>query len=189
MTVEIKKFSEESIDDFLAFFDERAFCNNPDWAGCYCRFYYNADDSAWEAATAAQNREAAVTEIKSGSMNGYLAYLDDRPVGWCNADSLASYPRIMHENAITPEAAAGSAAVVCFIVDPDFRRMGVAAALLERVCSDFKTDGVSRIEAYPRKDSDDDAGNYHGPLAMYRRAGFEIVSDEGEYYIVRKAIG
>jgi len=39
MNINIKKLSPQFIEDYLYFFDHRAFCNHPEWAGCYCMFY------------------------------------------------------------------------------------------------------------------------------------------------------
>lgn len=52
MKLTIKPLKKELIDDYLFFFDHRAFCNNPDWAACYCMFYqYKATLDTWEKRT------------------------------------------------------------------------------------------------------------------------------------------
>ena len=40
MSVIIKSLGPELTDDFLYFFDNLAFSDNPEWAGCYCHFYH-----------------------------------------------------------------------------------------------------------------------------------------------------
>jgi hypothetical protein len=44
------------------------------------------------------------------------------------------------------------------------------------------------VEAYPRKGAQSAAANYHGPLGMYRKAGFEPYREYEGYWIVRKQL-
>ena len=44
MNIAIKALSLDLIDDFLYFFDEIAFTDNPEWSGCYCVFYHHNGD-------------------------------------------------------------------------------------------------------------------------------------------------
>jgi hypothetical protein len=39
MTVTINPLTAELLDDFVCFFDQVAFTDNPDWASCYCYYY------------------------------------------------------------------------------------------------------------------------------------------------------
>ena len=34
----IKTLNDETLEDYLYFFDHVAFADHPDWAGCYCTF-------------------------------------------------------------------------------------------------------------------------------------------------------
>ena len=36
MNIEIKKLTADLLDDWLYFFDNTAFSDNDNWAGCYC---------------------------------------------------------------------------------------------------------------------------------------------------------
>ena len=40
MEIKIKSLEPELIDDFLYFFDNVAFTDNPDWSVCYCHFHH-----------------------------------------------------------------------------------------------------------------------------------------------------
>jgi GNAT superfamily N-acetyltransferase len=119
-------------------------------------------------------------------MHGYLAYLDDMPVGWCHADAMASLTRLK-DDCDEPEYAGKRAGViVCFLVDPEHRRRGVATRLLNRACADFMSEGYDLVEAYPRKQGKSDAENYLGPLEMYLNNGFEITGGNEALHFVRK---
>ena len=45
----IKRLSPNLLDDFLYFFDDIAFRDNPEWSHCYCRFPQAPhDDCKWQ---------------------------------------------------------------------------------------------------------------------------------------------
>ncbi len=92
-TLKVSSLAPELLDHYLSFFDQDAFVDNPDWAGCYCQFYLidhrNVD---WDSLPAAQNRQSAIERIAAGKMQGYLAYSDGKAVGWCRAAPRESFP-------------------------------------------------------------------------------------------------
>ena len=67
MVVEIKALKPALLDDFLHFFDDIGFVDNPGWSVCYCQFYQNAlTNKEWGRCTKEQNRKAAIkAEIKA----------------------------------------------------------------------------------------------------------------------------
>ncbi len=182
MNIEIKALTSALTDDYLAFFDGPAFSDNPDWAWCYCCFFHFTD--GWEQRTGEQNRGFARKAIADGSFNGYLAFLDGEPIGWVNTGSRESYKRIIDRP--LPEGGR-ICSVVCFTISPSHRRQGVASMLLQAAIGGAKGK-YDFIEAYPLKGEQTAAFHYHGPLAMYEAAGFEVVSENDEYYVVRKKV-
>lgn len=185
MDIVIKPLSAETCSDFLRFFDIDAFSDNPDWADCYCRFYNYADNAEWEKLTGEQNRAEAEAAIKSGTMNGYLAYLDGEPVGWVNSNDRKNLARLC-ANMELPEGDK-ILSVVCFTVSPKHRRLGIARSLLESVIQGA-AGRYDYIEAYPIKNGFTDAFCYHGPFSMYENAGFETVKEFQGYWVVRKKV-
>lgn len=179
MKVDIKRLTPELADDFLKFFDNDAFSDNPDWAECYCCFFY-FKDGEFEERTGKDNRSYAQQAIKDGAMNGWLAYTGGEPVGWINADDKKSHVRLEQ----TGEQKVLS--IVCFTISPKYRRKGIATELLGAAIDGAIKDGFDYIEAYPAKDAKTDAHNYHGPLELYKKMGFEIAEDKQDNWIVRK---
>ena len=168
--------------DFLGFFDNDAFSDNPDWAECYCCFFYFCNDE-WRKRTAEMNRSYAKKAIKYGNMNGYLAFADGKTVGWINADRKEAYARL--------EQTGGDEkilSIVCFTVTPWHRRKGIASKLLLAAIDGAKQDGYDIIEAYPVKAAKTDAHHYHGPLELYTKNGFEVVSEDDDKWVVRKKL-
>ncbi len=174
-------------EDFLDFFDHAAFTDNPDWAGCYCQFYLEDPlGKPWDNRTGRENRLAAVERIAAGEMPGYLAFLDEKAVGFCCAAPRRNLPLL----AGIPELAATDAdqvgSVVCFIVAPRYRGQGIAAALLQAACQGLWKAGIRWVEAYPRIGTSEAAANCHGPLQMYLDAGFKTVKEFPGFQLVRK---
>jgi uncharacterized protein YndB with AHSA1/START domain/GNAT superfamily N-acetyltransferase len=186
---EIRPLSPALREDYLGFFDRDAFRDNPAWAECYCLFYQFAGSAAeWSARTAAENRAEVSGLIGGGQTQGYLAYVDGRPVGWCHATELRRLPGLEGrlEFAIVGDEKLG--VIVCFVIAAPYRRKGIARALLDAACAGFRERGLAYAEAYPVKGPKSDASAYHGPLSMYLEAGFEPVREEGHYVVVRKAL-
>lgn len=102
-TVQVRALSLELLPDFLKFFDGTAFSDNPRWSSCYCQCFYE-DHSVvkWSERTAAENRALACERIERQLMQGYIAYADGSPVGWCNA----APRRLLHalDDEPTPDA-------------------------------------------------------------------------------------
>ena len=185
---EIVPLPAARLPEFLAFFDGEAFADNPQWRSCYCQFLHVDHDVVdWQRRTAAENRAAACTRIGDGRMQGYLAYRDGRPVGWCNA----APRRLMEAFAREPDGdAAAIGQIGCFVVAPSERRSGIATALLDAACAGLRAQGLAIAAATPRRHAVTDAENHHGPLALYLAAGFGIhrTDDDGTVHVRRSLV-
>ena len=186
---EIRPLSADLLEDYLSFFDHDAFCDNPDWAACYCYFFHvTCHDAAWEARTSEQNRAAISALITSGHAHGYLAYHDGKPVGWCHAAPRLEIPYLQVIPELHVEDADRVGSIVCFVIAAPFRRQGVASRLLEAACDGFRQQGLAFAEAYPRLDTHADDENYPGPLGLYEAVGFEPFRQLEGVLIMRKPL-
>ncbi len=180
----IRELTPELLTDYLTYFDTTAFADNPKWASCYCYFPHAPHSTEnWHDRTGEQNRTEVSGLIHESKMHGYLAYHDDKPVGWCNAG-----PRV---NATILDDEPGSqwvGAIVCFVVAKSHRGKGVARRLLEAACEGFQRQGFEIAEGYPRPDANDDATSHFGPMSLFLSAGFEPFKEEGGSVIVRKVL-
>ncbi len=189
MDITTQKLSESNMDDYLLFFDNIAFKDNPDWAVCYCHFYhYEGIEAAWSERSGSENRNAVIENIKLKRFNGYLAYAEGQPVAWCNVNKPEAYGTFFNYSDSVSPPKAPSASIVCFITAADFRRMGIASLLLDRIIVDYKQEGYLSLEAYPHKNSKTDAGEYHGPLSLYQKKGFTIIKESEDYAVVRREL-
>ena len=200
MTLEVRPLTPELAGDYLAFFDHQrgpAFSNNPEWATCYCQFYHMPRSIDWSTRGGDENRAAMTGRIMTGEMEGFLAYDDTAAgevVGWLNAQPRHKLLHCFERMRLAPTPSAvpdyKAAQVLCFVIHPQWRRRGVARALLQAACGSFSRRGFASIEAYPFKsgDSEDATDHYHGPLSMFIDAGFEITRDDSLMTVVRKTL-
>ncbi len=183
----LQPLTPATLPALLAFFDGDAFSDNPKWASCYCQcFYEDHRVVKWSERGAAQNRTIAIQRGNAGAMQGVLASLDGKVVGWCNAAPRA----LLHALDEEPIADASDiGCILCFLVSPAHRGRGVARALLDAACDGLRAQGLKLVEANPRTGALNAAQNHYGPLAMYLAAGFAAVrdSDDGSVW-VRKAL-
>jgi len=194
MNIEIRKLSPDLIDDYLDFFDNSAFSDGSDFAGCYCVWYYWTNELEKEHSSCPQNmknsfkRNLAINYIRQGKLNGFLAYSYGRVIGWCNAGLRQNYDRLSCKN--NPDLWIDYdnekvMSIVCYLVSPNMRGKGVATELLKAVCKYAQEDRYDYIEAYPVI-NEDGSPHYHGSFTMYEKQGFKIVKNDSTITIVRK---
>lgn len=193
MEIAIRKLTSESLNDWLDYFDNLAFTDNDDWCGCYCMCYHwNSElqnKKPWncDADCAQFNREQAIRLINEGRMQGYLAYDQEKVVGWCNANEKSAYDNVnFNFPKEIPDQGEKIKSVVCFSVAPSYRGRGIAGKLLEVVCDQAKVEGYDFVEAYPFEHDENHA--YHGPLGMYEKAGFNFCMKLDGCVVYRKKL-
>jgi len=182
-----KPLSPELLPDYLAFFDDRAFTDNPRWAGCYCYFpLHDPRTTEWSKRGRDENRAAVSGCIRGGTARGVLAYDGGQVIGWCNAGPWSQYPML----ADVPESDTGRLGMIfCFVVAPAWRGRGVARALLGAACDELRRLGMAAVQAKPLKSAADAAAAHLGPLELYLSAGFTVVRDgDDDDVFVRKAL-
>lgn len=190
MEVEIRALSQDLADDYFDFFDHVAFCDHEEWSWCYCTYYHfdDSDEKALDGQGKKGLRDRAAELVKEGGIQGYLAYVDGKVAGWCNAGDRSGYKRLRANADLWTDAGDTKVkSVVCFIVAPNMRKQGIATLLLDRVCQDAASEGFSYVEAYPAAGTPDDCFmHFHGHLSMYEKNGFVLHKKCDDYCIVRK---
>ncbi len=195
MNIEIRKLTPDLAEEYAHFFDVTPHDVNIDENKCYCVTWRNDDSYVGNGdhwyPSREERRSHAIQFVKTGSLQGYLAYHGDEIVGWCNANAdcqfgvnfLRSYWPIEEYRADIKIKS-----IFCFVIAPEVQRMGVATQLLERVCQDAADDGFDFVEAYVNKKFTDVAHEFRGPLAMYEKYGFSIAAEQDGRAVVRKAL-
>ena len=196
MNFDIRRLTPELAEEYAHFFDVTPHNVGGNGCKCYCVTWrsddsYTGNGDHWFS-SAEERRARALEFVKSGSLQGYLAYCGDEIVGWCNAngncrfcvDYLRSYWPIEEAR---PSVRVKS--VFCFVIAPELQRKGIATQLLERVCRDAAGDGFDVVEAYVNRncmETDDDC--FRGPLGLYEKCGFKPCAERDGRVVVRKAL-
>ena len=170
MNLTLSRLSTETLHEFLDYFDHRAFLNDEDWAGCYCQAYLHPPETPMEEIFGpGKAREMVCDLVPEGKMDGYLARIEDRVVGWCAAGSSKLFRAL-------PEAEDLLARIICFNIDPDFRNQGIAGEILDQVITDLQERGFSAVEAAPTTDAASEK-SFQGTEAMFEARGFEKIAE------------
>ena len=73
-------------------------------------------------------------------------------------------------------------------VAPAYRRQGIAALLLARVCRDAAAEGFAAVEGYPNARFESTESDFMGPAALFARQGFAEAGRAGGRLVMRKPL-
>lgn len=196
MDISINVLTPDMADEYITYFDEKAFSDGSKEKGCYCVWHHwtqqkELDRSALpEAERACYKRNYAYELIKADKLHGFAAMYEGQMVGFCNADRKDHYFRLNREN--SPESWDGVEAdekvlsIVCYIISPDMRGRGIAKAFLKYTCEYAAENGYDFVEGYPAE-GDFDVSNCGGPASLYIDCGFEIIRKQS-FVIARRRV-
>lgn len=188
MELRFEKLTPELTDEFFRFFDNDAFSDHEEWAGCYCLESHVMQEI--ESKYTREERRAKAAElIQKRIMNGYLIYDGERIVGWCNAGDKADFAPIYRNSQFSTDCLEKGKIKILYCIDiaADYRGKGIADMIIERVLADAKDEGYSFVEGYPLSDGGYPY-QYKGPVRLYEKHGFENFRKESWFYIMRKAL-
>jgi hypothetical protein len=113
--ITIHRLTPERLADYLLFFDQDAFADNPAWSGCYCYFYHAPHaERDWDDRSRNENRAAVCRLIIESRLRGHLAYADGKVVGWCHATPRTMIPNLEDVTALLVPDTEEVGAIVCF---------------------------------------------------------------------------
>lgn len=196
MNIEIRKLTPDLVEDYVNFFDTTPHADNRDEHKCYCVWWCNDDYEGKDFTSSIEvRRDYAIQYVKGNNIQGYLAYCDDKVVGWCNANTKADclkcycwrrFMGFVSTEESTPDIKVKS--VFCFAIAPEMRRKGIAKLFLERVCQDAPQDGFDFVEAYPNKEFINEAEDFVGPAEVYKKSGFTVHYETDRQFVMRKQL-
>ena len=174
--LELRELTPDRVNDFLDYFDQDAFADNPEGASCYCCYFHwvDANGEDWSSRTATANREWQTELIRRSETTGILAYLDNRPIGWCHAAEKRSLAHLSTMDILASSDDESVGSIVCFVVTKRFRGTGLSSLLLKTACDLLAKRSLQIVEAYPDRQATDSYANFHGRLDMFLDAGFQM---------------
>jgi GNAT superfamily N-acetyltransferase len=178
MDLVVTPLSPERLPDLASLFEQGG---DPKW--CWCT-WYRLRNAGFSKGSAEGHRavldRATREDAALGRGPGLLAYDGGEVVGWVSVGPREDYERLAHSRALYPVDDQPVWSIVCFVVGRSARGQGVATALLEAAIAYARDHGARIIEGYPVDVPDGQripsANVYKGTLAMFERAGFEVVA-------------
>ena len=193
-TIVIRPLTPELKDDYLDFFDHRAFTDDNPNGPCYCTSPNQEEEqikkmvSEFESSGVKETLRRYASEMLDRNMiHGYLAYDGDQSIGWCNAADTESYAGFVPEFARNLTCGK-TISIVCFEIAPEYRGMGIASAFINRVCADAKSKGYAAAEGYAKPSDQRNDFDFQGPYRLYQKAGFTEVAREKGLAVMRKVL-
>jgi GNAT superfamily N-acetyltransferase len=162
---------------------ESFFGSNGACGGCWCQAWRIAKGERWDDIKGAIAKERLCKGVLSGAVLGVLAFIDEKPVGWCTFGPRDSFPRLNRARSLKCNDSSSVWSIPCFFVSRDYRGRGVATVLLDRALRMMKRRNVEIAEGYPSKP--DKAGRYisafawTGTQSLFRNAGFTVAGNPG----------
>lgn len=192
--ITIKKLTPELYNDYLDFFDNRAFTDDNPNGPCYCTSPNQDEETIQKMVSEFKEfgvketvRKYAVNMLNENKISGYLAFDGDVSIGWCNAADMDSYVGFVPD--LARKISCGKTiSIVCFEIAPEYRGKGIASSFIERICSDAEEMGYEAVEGYAKLSDIRNDFDYQGPLRLYQKAGFTEVAREDGQLVMRKKI-
>lgn len=143
----------------------------------------------WNAKKGSGNRAAFRKIVAAGPAPGVIAYGAKKPVGWCSIAPRQEYSYLSRSRVLKPLDDTPVWSVSCLFVRRDFRRKGVATALLRAATEFAYRQGAVSVEGYPvipYSRSMPAAFAWTGTLSNFTAAGFvEVARPSGQRPILR----
>lgn len=158
-------------DDFETLFGARGGCG-----GCWC-MSWRLKRSVFEKQKGDANKLAMKTLVEQNEGVGILAYIDDKPIGWCAIAPREKYLRLQNSRVWKSIDNEPVWAITCFFISKPYRRKGISFELVKGAINYCRANHVKIIEGYPvvpYGDNIPDAFAWTGIPNVFEKAGFII---------------
>ena len=167
---------------------------------CHCQYWhFTGDKNAWldrlfHAPELNRNAFSESIATAEAELRGVVALHAGQAVGWLKLVPAERVPKLYDQRLYRGLPALSGArdgvlTIGCLLVDEEFRRRGVAQALVREAIAIAQARGARSIEAFPRRSEQaGPAELWLGPFSVFERAGFQIVSDFAPYPVLRYVV-
>jgi len=188
MKIRVEDLRPESWPQVEGLFGKNGACG-----GCWCQAWRIEKGERWDDVKGAEAKERLRRGVESGTTLGVLAFDGETPIGWCTYGPRTSFPRLERARSLRCEDAADVWSIPCFFVLRDYRRQGVAGALLDHALRAMADRGATIAEGYPTAPNKDGsyiaAFSWTGTIPLFEKAGFDLVGNaEGSKRRMRKTL-
>ena len=170
--LKFRALTKETWKDFENLFGERGACG-----GCWC-MSWRIKKAEFEKCKGDGNKRLMKKLVNKYEEIGILAYLENKPVGWCSVAPREDFVRLNNSRVLSRVDDKPVWSIVCFFVDKNYRKMGLSAELLKGVIHYGKSKGVVILEGYPVEPYSENmpaAFAWTGFQNSFKKAGFKEV--------------
>jgi len=143
-------------------------------------YYRRSGGTGWAigGSRSQANRADLKALVDSGTPPGLIAYQGKVPVGWVTLGPREEFRKLEKSPVMKPVDDKPVWSIICFVVPSEYRRQGVAHALLRGAIAYARKRGAKLLEAYPvdKAGRQNDDSMWFGAKYMYDRAGFKEVA-------------
>jgi ribosomal protein S18 acetylase RimI-like enzyme len=149
--------------------------------GCWCMYYRVTGKGAYTRPSEAQRQlahDALQALAAEDPPPGLIGYEGDTPVGWVSLGPREDFAKLRRSPAMKAVDDQPVWSIVCLVVPSEYRKRGVARAMLRGAVAYARQRGVRLLEAYPVDKGEAAAPDapWFGTLAMFDGLGFEEVA-------------
>jgi GNAT superfamily N-acetyltransferase len=177
MKITVKPLTLQRWPDFEAVFAAKG-CSVA--RGCWCMCYRDSGRQALPAGVrpADQRKRCMKALVASGPPPGLLGYRGKVPVGWVSLGPRSDYARLRRSSVMKAVDEQPVWSIVCFVVPSEYRKQGVASALLAGAVRYARQCGAELLEGYPvdRDGRGRDDSLWFGTKSMFDRAAFAEIA-------------
>ena len=185
MTLRVLPVTPDRWGDMCTLFEQRGprggHRNVPAY-GCWCMFWRDRSLEHGEP-----KKRAMAKLVRAGREPGLLAYDGDEPVGWVSLGPREDFPPLLRSPQYRPrDDDAGIWSIVCFVIDRESRRRGLAHELVDAAVAHASARGATGVEAYAHVSNSED---YMGHVTLLEQHGFVPVREAAKRTIMRRDPG
>jgi GNAT superfamily N-acetyltransferase len=145
--------------------------------GCWC-MYWRLSQKEYKDGDRYQRKRILKSFVENGKPVGLLAYHGEAPVGWCGLGPRESFTRLERSRYLKRADDKPVWSIVCFFINSQYRRQGIASALIKSAIEYAAENGAPAIESYPILEWGPKvtrSSAYTGTVEMFHKAGFRQV--------------
>ncbi len=181
----LKIYSLESTrwEDLEHLFGTRGACG-----GCWC-MSWRLKKFEFEIGKGESNKYSMKDIVYSDKPTGVLAYIDDKPIGWCAIAPREVYKRLETSRVFKRVDDKPVWSITCLFIDRNFRRKGISIELIKGAIEYAKLNEVNIVEAYPVVPYDNnvpDAFLWTGIPSTFDAVGFTEVARRSKWKSVMR---
>jgi GNAT superfamily N-acetyltransferase len=170
--IEIKQLSSATREDFYAVHRAGEYTDF-----CLCGYWWVASSEGWDDRTEQEAISQRAGLFAQGVSDGYLLYVDQKPVGWGQVYPRDRLPNLVNKFGFKTDADVWC--IGCFMLAPQARGKGLARRFLALMLVDLQDRGIKKLQAFPRVETNLSANEaWSGPLSLYEKAGFRMLGEQ-----------